>query len=133
MSKKLKQNAMFNELQESSTSENSENTVPEVSSLSEEDKKIFNNVTNTDESLIEPELARLNSTIKEILDAIDTIKLAQITDLEEKIKAINAKITFTAKMTPIMSQVEDLRSKHKLKQDKIRGKKDISLLESGEI
>lgn len=133
MAKKLTQNAIFNELQESLTSENTNDSVPEVSSLSEEDKKILNNLTSEPESLVEPELARLNATIKEIQDAIDTIKLLQITDLEEKIKAINAKITFTAKMTPIIAQVEDLRSKNKLKQDKIRGKKDISLLESGEI
>jgi hypothetical protein len=79
------------------------------------------------------ELERYEKQIKEIQDALESIKLLEIEDLEERLKAIIAKENALKNLGPLIDQLDVLRNKNKIKQDDIKGSKNLSPLEDGTL
>lgn len=88
-------------------------------------------VEEEDLSLISAELHKFELEIAEIQDALSSIKLKDIEGAEEKLKAINGKITAQLKLPNLLSALEDLRNKNQIKIDAIKGNKSFSPLEDG--
>lgn len=82
-------------------------------------------------SLIDAELHRFSNQVNEILLSMESINLLTIQDPEERLKATNTKLGIGLKLPLLISALDDLRNKAKLKAEDIKGSKDISLLESG--
>lgn len=84
-------------------------------------------------SLIEEELKAFTAQVNEILAAMKSIRLLQMEDDEARLKAIQTKVNISLKLPELLSALDDLRNKAKLKTESIRGSKNISLLESGAL
>lgn len=84
-------------------------------------------------SLIDSELARYEKQVKEIQDALESIKLMEIEDAEERLKAIIAKQNAMLKLPSLLNSLEELRSKHKLKSEDVKGNRFLSPLEDGTL
>lgn len=87
--------------------------------------------TEDDGGLISSELKKFELEIQEIQEALSSIKLKDIVNPEEKLKAINAKITAQLKLPSLLSALEELRNKHRIRVDAIKGDKVLSPLEDG--
>jgi hypothetical protein len=86
-----------------------------------------------EQSLISIELRKFELQIAEIQDALASIKLSGIEDVEEKLKAINSKIAAQLKLPALLSALEDLKNKHKIRIDAVKGNKSFSPLEDGTL
>lgn len=84
-------------------------------------------------SLISVEIAKFEQQIAEIQDAIASIKLIEIGDPEALLKAINGKIAAQLKLPQLLTALEDLKNKHKIRVDAIKGNKSFSPLEDGTL
>ncbi len=85
------------------------------------------------EGLIDHELLKFELQVKEIQDALETIKFDLILDVEDRLKAINSKIVALTKLGPLLTLLEDLRTKAKTKADQVKGGRDLSPLEDGSL
>lgn len=84
-------------------------------------------------SLIAKEIRKFEDQIAEIQDALASIKLSGIEDVEEKLKAINSKIAAQLKLPQLLTALEDLKNKHKVRIDAVKGNKSFSPLEDGTL
>jgi hypothetical protein len=84
-------------------------------------------------SLIAKEIRKFEDQIAEIQDALASIKLSGITEVEDKLKAINSKIVAQLKLPALLSALEDLKNKHKVRIDAVKGNKSFSPLEDGTL
>lgn len=84
-------------------------------------------------SLIESELQRFSRQVDEIFAALESVNLLAIEDANDRLKATKEKLALELKMPILLTALDDLRNRDKLKSESIKGNKDISLLESGEI
>lgn len=84
-------------------------------------------------SLIAKEIRKFEDQIAEIQDALASIKLSGIDDVEEKLKAINSKIAAQLKLPALLGALEDLKNKHKVRIDAVKGNKSFSPLEDGTL
>ena len=89
-------------------------------------------VLSTD-SLVDPELQRFSTQVNELLTSLESVDLMKIKDPEERLKATKAKIDIQLKLPLLISALDDLRNRAKLKAENIKGNKNISLLESGQL
>lgn len=89
--------------------------------------------TNEEVSLIQEELGRFQKEVNSILTAMESINLMAIEDHEARLKSINTKVMIGIKLPQLLSALDDLKNKAKLKVESIKGSKDISLLESGQL
>lgn len=89
--------------------------------------------SDEDKSLISVELRKFEQQIAEIQDALASIKLSGIDDVEEKLKAINSKIAAQLKLPQLLTALEDLKNKHKIRIDAVKGNKSFSPLEDGTL
>lgn len=85
------------------------------------------------ESSISNELRRHEATIREIQDSIDSVKLLQIEDAEDRLKATIAKQTALKNMGPLLKDLEDMRNRNKVNLDDVKGNKSLSPLENGTL
>ena len=98
-------------------------TIPEID-LIEEHKE--------EGSLLSKELVKFERQIAEIQDTLDDIKLKEVEGVEERLKATIAKIGALQKLPALLSALDDLRNKHLVRADGIKGKdKVLSPLEDG--
>jgi hypothetical protein len=84
-------------------------------------------------SIISPELKRLEATIKKIQDAADTINPLEEEDVETRIKVILGLQKVAEGQPKLLMALEELRNKHKLKNEDIKGSKALSPLEDGSL
>lgn len=84
-------------------------------------------------SLISKELIKFEKQVAEIQDALESINLKSIEDIEERLKAINSKIAAQLKLPQLLSALEDLKNKHQVRADAIKGNKSFSPLEDGTL
>lgn len=87
----------------------------------------------TSPSLIAKELARFEDQIKELQDELAGIKLKDIIDPEDKLKAMMGKANLMLKIPLLLDELERLRNKSKIKTDDIKGNKSLSPLEDGTL
>jgi predicted nucleic acid-binding Zn-ribbon protein len=87
----------------------------------------------TQVSPINKELARFEGQIKEMQDAIESVKLKSITDPEDLLKAITAKAKAMQLIPALLDELERMRNKSKVKTDDIKGNKTLSPLEDGTL
>ena len=92
-----------------------------------------NSTQVTSTSPIAKELARFQRQIDEIQDALEAVKLSDIDDPEAKLKAIIAKQNAMLKLPQLLSDLEMLKNKHKVKTDDVKGNKSLSPLEDGTL
>lgn len=86
-----------------------------------------------EQSLISVEIKKFELQIAEIQDAIASIKLKDIEEPEALLKAINGKIAAQLKLPQLLTALEDLKNKQKVRIDAIKGNKSFSPLESGDL
>lgn len=102
-----------------------------MTSRKRQSKKEVNQQPNEEVSLIARELEKFQKQIEEIQSALESINLMTIEDVEERLKAINAKVMIGLKMPQLLAALDDLKNRAKLKSEDIKGSKDISPLEGG--
>lgn len=91
------------------------------------------NPEEEEQSLISIELKKFETQIAEIQDALASISLKGIEDTEALLKAINGKIAAQLKLPALLSALEDLKNKHKIRIDAVKGNKSFSPLEDGTL
>lgn len=84
-------------------------------------------------SIIAFELKRFENQIREIQDSLESILLADIEDIEERLRAIEKKTVVMLKLPTLLSALKELRTEDVLKAENIRGNKSISPLEDGSL
>ncbi|TXH08750.1 MAG: hypothetical protein E6R03_17710 [Hyphomicrobiaceae bacterium] len=84
-------------------------------------------------SLISKELARYQAQIDELFEALESIKLKDITDPEDKLKAALGKQNMMLKLPLLIAELDNLKNRNKIKTDDIKGNKTLSPLEDGTL
>jgi len=102
-----------------------------MTSRKRQPKKEVVSQPNEEVSLIARELEKFQKQVEEIQSALESINLMTIEDVEERLKAINAKVTIGLKVPQLLAALDDLKNRAKLKSEDIKGSKDISPLEGG--
>jgi hypothetical protein len=92
--------------------------------MSEEKKKVSN---------IAKELKRLESQIEDIYQGLESIVLKDIEEPEARIRAATAKAGALKLIPVLLTALDDLRNKNKLKQDDIKGSASLSPLDDGTL
>lgn len=89
-------------------------------------------IEEENQSLLSKELVKFENQIAEIQDTLEEIKLREIDNVEDRLKATIAKIGAMQKLPSLLTALDDLRNKHLLRSDGIKGKdKVLSPLEAG--
>lgn len=86
-----------------------------------------------EESLIAKEVRKFEQQVAEIQDALESISLKGIADVEERLKAINSKITAQLKLPQLLNALDELKNKDKIRKEAIKGNKSFSPLEDGTL
>ncbi len=84
-------------------------------------------------SPIAKELARYQRQIDELYDALESIKLKEISDPEDMLKAALGKQNLMLKLPQLLIELENLKNRNKIKTDDIKGNKTLSPLEDGTL
>ncbi len=84
-------------------------------------------------SNISIELTKYSKQIAEIQYALDSIKLMDIDDVLERLDATIKKETAMAKLAPLIIMLDEMRNKHKVVKNDIKGSKTLSPLEDGTL
>jgi hypothetical protein len=84
-------------------------------------------------SSIAPEQRRLEDMVRKILDSMDSIDPMEAEDLEEQLKLTLGLQKLAENMPKLLMALEELRNKHKLKKEDIKGNKSLSPLEDGTL
>lgn len=89
-------------------------------------------------SIIEVELKKYENQVNEIYDILNDIKLKEIDDIEDRLKATSQKMKILEQLPSLLEKLEILRNKDKERKNEInkkniKGNKDLSLLEMGTL
>lgn len=84
-------------------------------------------------SPIAKELTRYQRQIDELYDALESIKLKEIADPEDMLKAALGKQNLMLKLPQLLIELENLKNRNKIKTDDIKGNKTLSPLEDGTL
>lgn len=84
-------------------------------------------------SLISRELSRYQAQIDELYDALESIKLKDILDPEDMLKAALGKQNLLLKLPLLIAELDNLKNRNKIKTDDIKGNKTLSPLEDGTL
>lgn len=88
---------------------------------------------NEEVSLIAPELERFQKQVNEILASMESINLLAITETEDKLAATKTKLDISLKLPQLLSALDDLKNRAKIKGEDIKGNKTLSPLEDGTL
>ncbi len=84
-------------------------------------------------SLIASELERFQRQVNEILAAMESINLLSITEVEDRLSATKTKLEIGLKLPMLLTALDDLKNRAKLKSEDIKGNKSLSPLEDGTL
>lgn len=84
-------------------------------------------------SNIEPELKRFEKQVNELLKVLESVDLMTIDDMEDRLKAAQAKLKIQLDLPKVLSALDDLRNKAKLRAEDVKGNKSLSPLEDGTL
>ena len=84
-------------------------------------------------SLVSKELSRYQKQIDELFEALESIKLKDIVDAEDKLKAALGKQNLMLKLPLLIAELDNLKNRNKIKTDDIKGNKSMSPLEDGTL
>lgn len=87
----------------------------------------------TPPSPIAKELERYQAQIDELYEALESIKLKEIADPEDMLKAALGKQNLMLKLPQLLIELENLKNRNKVKTDDIKGNKTLSPLEDGTL
>ena len=82
---------------------------------------------------VDAELKRLEAQVNELLEVLESIVLKDIPDIEDRLKAAEGKRKLIEGIPKLVQELDNLRNRHKVKADDVRGNKVLSPLEDGSL